>query len=469
VHLVNFLIYVASLACFEFLLTALIANRNSRDQETMRDETAGVAGSAMWILGYSLFIATSILMTRLLFSTPDTLVAAVVYVASGLILRIRHGQKDSRTFVILGIVLGIGYLSKPVMLPLGFLFLATALFAAGISRESIKRIGLATVVFSALATPFITLISLKKGHLTFGEVGLWNYSFWVNRDGYWTGNSPGSRRQMRMLVVHPPIYEFTRPVAGTFPPWYDPMYWREGIKPHFTVEGEFHAIKNAIGLYNFVFLRLLLNFTAGLMVLYAIGRSLRSSLRVAARAWTFYLPAGGTLLLYALVHVEPRMIGADAVLLFLAGYSGIILPSNIRLQKLADFTLHAIPATALALIVISVVHTFRTEPGPVYQTAALELAHLGVDSGDQIGLIWNEKYDEGAGEGAFIPRLVKARVVAEQTDADFFWRLNDHERTEALNSFKFAGVKVVLGYEVPPSAQSGWKRLRDTSYFAYFL
>src|SRR5436190_13048746 len=88
VHLVNFLIYVATLAAFEFFLATFISERKRRDQELLKEGRMGLPEPAWWLLGYSLFVYSSLLLIGLSFATPDMSIAAFVYLASALVLRI---------------------------------------------------------------------------------------------------------------------------------------------------------------------------------------------------------------------------------------------------------------------------------------------------------------------------------------------------------------------------------------------
>src|SRR5438132_10108218 len=60
-HLVNFLIYVLALACFEFFLASFIREYRLRLAGSGGEEI-GLSEPSWWLLGYSLFLSTSILM-----------------------------------------------------------------------------------------------------------------------------------------------------------------------------------------------------------------------------------------------------------------------------------------------------------------------------------------------------------------------------------------------------------------------
>lgn len=91
VHLANFVIYLAALACFEFFLRAWIVYLRKSGNAADGSWDVRIPERAWWILGYSLFIWTSLILISTKLVTPDMCVAASVYLASGLLLRIRAG------------------------------------------------------------------------------------------------------------------------------------------------------------------------------------------------------------------------------------------------------------------------------------------------------------------------------------------------------------------------------------------
>src|SRR6266849_4808446 len=52
-HLVNFLIYVVALGCFEFFLATFIAQQKERDESLSEQDEIGIPEWAWWVLGYS--------------------------------------------------------------------------------------------------------------------------------------------------------------------------------------------------------------------------------------------------------------------------------------------------------------------------------------------------------------------------------------------------------------------------------
>jgi len=467
VHLINFLIYAGSLAAFEYFLNTFIAYRRMRDDQLIPLRRAGLTETSWRLLGYSLFTATALLLISVGQPTPDMLVAGLFYLASALILKMRMGKSGITTYIGLGAVLGIAYLAKAVMFPLGFVFLATAFFAAGLSRRSAQNIVVAGLVFLSVASPFAAAISIQKEHLTFGESGAWNYAFYVNHVPYFVTDASGLKHPLRKISSAPPVYEFAEPVAGTFPPWYDPTYWHDGIKAHLTIQGEHEPIKNAIKEYAHDFFVLFLNVTVGFCILLFTGESLSQALARVARGWFLVVPALATLALYDLVHVESRFIGAPVTLLFLALYSGVSFPAIPARTRAASYTVALVAVSLLMMMIFGALVERQKMFGPVYPRAAAALEENGIGQGARIGLIWDEAWEASGAKGSFIPRLLRAKIVVEETDADNFWKLNAGVRQHTIEKMQAAGAQAILAYGVPSPYQDGWKGLRNTGYFAY--
>jgi 4-amino-4-deoxy-L-arabinose transferase-like glycosyltransferase len=122
----------------------------------------------MWVLGYSLFIWSTVGDLVLLIN-PDLLVTASVLLAAGLLIRmeIAAGARCA-LYAWFGVCLGFGYLTKAILFPMAFVFLA---MMVAISKRPLRRqgrcIALAVLIFIAVALPEIALLSHSKGRITF--------------------------------------------------------------------------------------------------------------------------------------------------------------------------------------------------------------------------------------------------------------------------------------------------------------
>src|SRR6185437_4363093 len=84
--------------------------------------------------------------------------------------------------------------------------------------------------------PFIVALSLAKGRLTFGDSGTINYTVNVGTVQFFMPREPGMLHPVTRISSSIEAYEYAEPIAGTYPLWYDPTYWHEGISPHFNMK-----------------------------------------------------------------------------------------------------------------------------------------------------------------------------------------------------------------------------------------
>jgi hypothetical protein len=477
-HFVNFLIFVGVLACFDFFLATFIADRKRRDSQLSVSGRSGLSESSWWLLGYGLFACSSLVLIGLYRVSPDLCVAGLVYLASALIIKIRAGDARVPTYVFFGVVLGLAYLAKAAMFPLAFVFLAAAFFYAGRSRKHLVGMAISAAAFLILAAPLFAAISNQKGRVTFGESGAWNYALYVNRDGYWPSGSPELKHPVRQLTTQPPVYEFAEPVGGTFPPWYDPTYWHEGIKSHPDVRAEIRPIKASANVYGWIFFGFFLNAVLGLGLLYFVTGNAKAAIRRSLDDWAIAIPAIATLALYSLVHSEGRFVAGCVTVLFLVAYGGVQYSSRER-ARLARLVVAVVAAISILVVVVAPRRQWPVSvnvyayphpvPGPSLAEAATALGRAGVQPNDKIGLVWNEKWGSGAAQGAVVPRLLRLKIVSEMTDANAFWKLDSQTRDQAIETLRNTGIQAILARDVPTADQAGWARLGNTQYFAYFF
>ena len=151
-QIANFVIYGVALVCFEFFWSQL-ATRYERQIDLQSDVT-GFDSASFLVLGYSLFIWSSLNLIEMWAVTPDMLVAALVYLAAGLLIRLADTPTSASTALLLGITLGVGYLAKAAMMPLGLVCIALTLAFSGSARVRLRRLGLSAAGFVVVAVRF---------------------------------------------------------------------------------------------------------------------------------------------------------------------------------------------------------------------------------------------------------------------------------------------------------------------------
>lgn len=480
VHLVNFAIYLGALGCFHFFLLELIRYHRHR--------TAGFSGDGgmplpewTWLaMGYILFIWSSLNLITIRVVTPDMCVAAFVYLASGILLRIRRGASWF-TFALLGLVLGFGYLAKAPMFPLAFVFLGVGMFSVGNLRRAMPRVLIALVIFLLIGGLFIVALSKAKGRLTFGDSGKLNYAWKVNgitEYVHWQGEFPGNGIPLhptRKIFDVPAIFEFGTPIGGTYPPGYDQPYWYEGVTIHFDLKGQVRVLEQSAKTYFRLFFHLQAGLVVGCLILYFMSRRRWLGVKDIAQHWNLFVPAIAALGMYSLVHVESRFIAAFVVLLWMGVFSGVRLSDSQESRRLVA----CVTAAMLTVMMITIgflpaLKAYSTardlirgrNPWPHAQWQVADgLNRMEVQPGEKVAWIGNPANNAWA-------RLARVQKVAEipSVEADNFWAADHLVKSQVIKTFARTEATVIVTKNVPSSASTiDWQRIGNTDYYAYIL
>jgi hypothetical protein len=315
VYLVNFSMYLIALSSFEFMWKRVRAQGPSNVSAAMPD-------SWWWILGYLLFIWISLSLIEIWAVTPDMLMAVFVFLAAGLIAQIRAGDTNFRNFLYLGLVLGLGYLSKTYMFAIALVFLALSITVVRRKANLLPHMLAATGIFILISLPFILLISEKKGKFTIGEAGTVTFVRYVNGIPFphWQGDPIEGIFPIhlsRMVHQSPAVYEFGEPIEGTYPISTDPSFWYEGIEPQFDFSGLVWRVFASGIVYAELFLQRQGIFLGCVLALYIMGQRQKYPFEEILRRWALVIPAVVALGLYATVLVEVRYVGVFILLLVL--------------------------------------------------------------------------------------------------------------------------------------------------------
>src|SRR5690606_17357136 len=139
---------------------------------------------------------------------------------------------------------GLGYLTKPVMFPLGLALLGCCAILPSPSRRRFGLAAISAVMFLAVSAIYIIPLSVQKQRPTFSDSGGLAYAWEVTRVspyGHWQGLPAGTgtpRHTTRQILDFPPTYEFDTGRPGTYPLWYDASYWNEGLRGRFILSDQ---------------------------------------------------------------------------------------------------------------------------------------------------------------------------------------------------------------------------------------
>ena len=456
VHLVNFLIYVAALACFEYFLTTWTDILSRSGQET-------TLPNFFWrILGATIFILASLVLNGLSLATPDIAVSGCVYLAAALLLRIASELPKASTYAILGVVLGFAYLAKAAMLPVGLVFLITAFLAGGRSILSLKRSALATAVFCIVAIPFIIALSWTHKRIMFSAVGPIAYEVYVDHVNQFIPTGSDLQHPVHRVLDSPETYEYAEPFHATYPLWFASDYWHQGIKPYFLASGEKGMVLYGLALYLYILCIPHSVMLVALLVLLLIAPNVQRGAHVVV--WPQVTPCLFALIMYLVVYTESRYVAPFVCLLWFAAFSRV----RVKRTPLWNRALTAVGilflGSAMYFVRAATLHAGSAAKGmPIYSQAAEKLYALGIHPEDKLATVAAEPY---AGGGAFVARLLRARIVAESSAQDLHWLVNGQKCAAFEAAVRNLEVRAILFYGEPPSNSAlHWTPLAGTGYY----
>ncbi len=456
VQLLNFGVYAVTVATFEYFLRGLLARRSE-----------GVV--AVRVMAYGLFLWGSLILIRVSTVNADMLVAASLYAALGLLLRAHNANTTpALTSAILGMTLAAGYCSKAVMFPLSLVLLLIAWTTLG------WRCALITAfVFGLLSAPLIVGVSKATGHLTIGDTGRVNYAWYVNGVAFrwWQGGPTRAGQPQhppRIVLDSPRVYEFGGVFPEvTYPIWYDFAYWYEGVRTMIDLRRQASVMwSNLKGV-----LKLLVlqggGFLLGWGICFLVYKNKARFLKDLAATWPAWGAGMAAILLYSAVHVEPRYLGAFAVVLMLTAYTAIRVPGKRLATGIAVVGL-------LWSICFSSVTTVGGGRYPAWDSAPTNVSWQVASGLQKLGLQANDKVASACysnRKNVFWARLARAHIVAETDWEVNFWRLSEVDQRRVLVALAHSGALMAVSDETPPDPERavGWRRAGDTNYYAYSL
>ena len=487
VHLVNFIIYLFTIFSFNFFICELLNHNKNQASKISKEGLITLPDWAILIIGYSLFIYSSLHIIALWGPDPDMLFSTFVYLASGISLKIYRGQLNSRNFLLLGIVFAFGYLAKTPMFVLAFVYLILVFFAA-VKYEnltsSVLKVVLAFITFILISSPYIYAISQNKGYLTFGESGKLNYAWYINDIvpfTHWQGEpkdfqfqSGKPKHPTRKIYDNPPVYEFGSPIPGTYPPFYDPTYWYEGITPRFDLFRQICAICASTFVFNKIFIKLLGFLIPCFAILFFMGNRKELIIKDILGEWILLVPALSAFCMFSLVHLEPRYIGAYIVIFYLTLLCSIRM-SGEKSEKESKRLIEVVVFIMTLMLMITIGTTTSNElslwqtKGSVHNewNIASSLKQMGLKEKDKVATI-----GYGVPYLAYWARLLKVTIVAEVTtdDADKFWALNESKKLNIIHIFSKMGIKAIVAKKIPLCClKNSWKKINNSDSYIYLL
>ena len=467
-HLQGFLIVLIAFFAFRFFLNSVLDTiREPRDKDKEPSEEIGLRSLPEWslcVLGYSLFLWSSLIIVGVSMFGPDLLVTVFVYLAAGLLLRLRREHR-LLNFVAFGFTLGIGYWAKAIMFPISLVFLAVSILKVPRWKQNVCSV----LAFAVVAAPLVLTLSLQRGRFTFGDSGLLNYSAMVSPGGRvinWQGDPVASgvpKHATRQISVNPPMYEFNGPIRGTYPPSYDPSYWNEGRRATFNIRAQVSVFLHHVPHVVELFLVTQPSVTAGFLFL--LLWSSMGFLRGLLRHWDLLAISLSIVVLYMLVHFEPRFAGAFVVLIWMSVFLSLRLPASPDAQRIAGLSI-------VALSVVMLI-SFTSDTAKKLVNGCPESAQSQLEVARELALAPDTPIAVvGPGNFSYWAHFARLRIIAEimSPDDQDFWRLSSDRRRELYDVFRRTGAQSIIGQ--PPFSNlldAGWERIGTTTYYRYSL
>lgn len=463
VHAINFLIYLAALFAFRFFLHAL----------------RGTHGGRAWLcFGYAFFLVATLKLITLALVSPDMVVAVLVFTISGIMARIYQGDARIANFIWFGVLLGLAYLTKAIFFPLGFVFLGAAAFFGASFKTMAPRILLSLLFFLSIASALVLPLSFAKNRFTFGDTGKLTYAWHVNgvtRQIHWQGGDDRFGKPLhptRKIFDNPIVYEFARPIGGTYPPWYDPSYWYEGLKTSVSIEAQIKAFfLNSRLFYEMLMFSQIGSVMAGISIAFALifWRRFREGMRVLGAVWPLFLPSLAALGMYLSVIIQSRYVAPFLVVLFM------IVWWRLKAFALSDTQqFFSLAAGVLALFLflpvsIATMGKVTTPASKKNQQIAVFLREKGLGTGDKVAVIGDYFY---AWESSWA-RLTRSTIIAE-IPPDFsnvvnFW-MNQDAQSAVLALLHAQGARMVIaGDPIAGARLDRWQKIEGTSAYVLFF
>ena len=470
VHIANWLIGLIALASFTFFfyqyMRAHIAAKGAESVASFRCRTG---------FAYVLFLWGTVEAIGLSAVTPDLCVSALVYLIAGLYCRLYAGRPGwFITSGLLGIALGLASLTKSSMAPLSVALLVLVAIPWFPVQMRWRSLAVAFLGFIIVFGPYVTTLSLRQHRLTYGESGRLNYA-WAVGEGIpshagWMGQGPTAETPShlpRLLSSDPPVLEFKDTVSATFPLWYDPSYFHEGLQVDFDFRRQTSRLLRSGNALRWAFGSTLYPLLAGLFVLGCFASLRQVWINLSRSLLLFWSLAAFSM--FALVAVEARYLSPFLVLIWNAIYNGLS-PSRLRPAFRG-----VISVTAICLLLFQIHALLRTAADDistskphVHLDVARELEQLGLHASDEIATV-------GSGFRAFYARLARLRIVAtigwtNSSGWDQTQVLNDTKVNAIIDKLRQLHIKAIVGpEEYIDTVDTAWHSIGDTGYRVLLL
>ena len=453
IHLVNFFIYIISLFSFSFFLDQVLKSL---------EENKGYAILPKWSLisiGYGLFIWSSMNLICISTVTPDMLVSVFIYLISGLLVQIKRNESNYFSFILLGVFLGANYLCKAVMFPIAFLYIAITFFTS----KSFSKTIITLISFILACSPYIYFLSKAKGHFTFSETGKLVYSFRMDKTyECWKENYPGClglTHQAKQIFSNPNIYEFANPINGSYPIWYDPTYWYDGLSSKFNLKNQLKVLEKTLEKCQILFFDLQGFIISCFLILFLLSKKTK----FISNTLFIAIPTILIIFMYCLIDLQYRYLGAFICTTWIMLFKEIKLENNSQNLKILDSISFVLISLLLNTSIASkdMLTNGKNASGETHRKVAKALLEAGISKNDKIAVF-------GTDYGIYYARLAKVKIIMELPVEEFnkLYSISNEQKNNIYNEAKNYSAKIIVS-EKP--VDKYWINISETPYYYYKL
>ncbi|MBI4244992.1 MAG: hypothetical protein HY606_12955 [Planctomycetes bacterium] len=466
IYFTNFLVYLFAIFCLDYFLRMLI-----RYRKQVTGDQSVLSELSIIVIGYSLFLYSALALYSMASTNVDLLLTGIMCLSLAMILKISMGSTGMSTFALLGVLLGVGYLAKQIMLPVGIIFLLTAFVAFKNKIQSIPKILFGLLVFLVVCSVYVISISVKKGHFTLADTGPIAYCWKVESVlPYFHPDEISNKMPHPPRKIHdePAVYEFSEPVDATYPLIFNPAYWEEGLKPRYDPAIFARVfLGRLLDCFSLFFAGPLVGLLILLIVVYSSNGRGWGNFADIMSIKIILIPILAFFLINLLVAFEPRYIIPIIPALFLSLFVSVRIPDPKVLLGGAS----AVAAVFLCIISLKVAFNllFKDHRHIQWEIGQL-LKESGVQSGDKIAVVRGSGTEWWRADWA---RYSGVKIAAEihPWEGDKFSKLSDGGQIVLKNKLSSVGIKAIFAQTKDAVQKAGWKKLditdRETNYYIY--
>jgi energy-converting hydrogenase Eha subunit C len=421
---------------------------------------------AIMFSGYGAFLVGALVWVRPGLLSPDILMDFLVLAVALIILWIKEDPDPYRKYVVLGIALAIGYVSKAWFLVFSPFWILLAAMAAAPIRRAIPRLGVALAVMAVVCAPLVASLSYRMGRLSHGELSRYAYVHFIAGQGECV-NKP------ELLNEHPKTVLYRYSIPCTHPPGFDICYWRVGLQPKFDLKTHAAVIySNTVGFLSDT--PLLAIILAWLLYQCAIGSFSVGRLYPPSTA-TFFLACSVISACFFLSICIDKRYWAP---FFFFGCLGLLAGFRYSLDEpksrrravtsavLLGLVFHGMAAQSLMDQAIS--GLFSSAGKPSYAERYQEqiairdaLRGHGVMAGDEVAVVDEDLH-------VYWARMAGVRVVGHVVSKGEFMAAGPEERARSIHAMQKSGLRAVVarGSNFAALSSEGWEAVPGRGHYA---